>query len=344
MEILYSNTILAFLKKVRKLAQTILTEEIGLKVGYSRLYYHSASYPLHFVIFDHPSRLGYFTASHYEIGINKLFLLEKDEEIKNLLRHELAHYLTFLDFGENIPSHGKEFQSVCQRYGWPSRVSQAKVPIEKAVKNRRIAEKVKKLLSLAESHHKEEAQAATLKAQELLLKHNLSSHDVEEETALKRIFKGNRNSAKLQAIAEILRTFFVYPVFNHGKNALYLEIVGERLNVEIADYVFHFLDHHFEILWKSRPSTLKGLAAKNAFFRGISKGFLSKEVPSSDLIRVERALLGRVGTIYPHLSYRKSFYRDSPHAEKEGVRIGQTLKIREGIKKSFPPLLPWHAT
>ncbi|MCP5506537.1 MAG: DUF2786 domain-containing protein [Chlamydiales bacterium] len=324
------------------LSQQILTEEMGLKVGRSRLYYQRGSYPLNFVVFDHPTRLGYFTSTHYEIGINKLFLVEKDEEIKNLLRHELAHYMTFLDYGEGVPSHGKEFRSVCERYGWSSRVSRAKVPIEKAVKNRRIAEKVRKLLSLAESHHKEEAQAATLKAQELLLKHNLSSHDVEEETVVKRIFKGKRCSAKLQAIAEILRTFFVYPVFNHGKNALYLEIIGERLNVEIADYVFHFLDHHLEALWMSRPSTLKGLAAKNAFFRGISKGFLSKEPPSSGLMRIERALMERVGTIYPHLSYRKSSYRYSSHAEKEGVRVGQTLKIREGIKKAFRPLISWN--
>lgn len=342
MEILYSNTILAFLKKVKQLAQNILVSEMGLKVGRSRLYYQRGSYPLHFVVFDHPSRLGYFTSSHYEIGINKLFLLEKDEEIKNLLRHELAHYMTFLEFGENVSSHGKEFQSVCQRYGWSPRVSRAKVPIGKAVKNQRIAEKVRKLLSLAESHHKEEAQAATLKAQELLKKHNLSSHEAEEETVLKRIFKGKRNSAKLQAIAEILRTFFVYPIFNHGKNTLYLEIIGERLNVEIAEYVFHFLNHHFELLWKSRPSTLKGLAEKNAFFRGISKGFLSKEVPSSGLIRIERALMERVGTIYPHLSYRKCSYRNASHAEKEGVRIGQTLKIREGIKKTFRPLISWN--
>lgn len=339
MEILYSNTILSFLKKVRKLACKILSKEMGLKIGHSRLYYKTSSYPLNFVIFDHPSRLGYFIPSHYEIGINKLFLLENDEEIINLLRHELAHYMTFLEYGEHVPSHGKEFRSICKRYGWPTEIAYAQIPIEKAVKNHRIAEKVRKLLSLAESHHTKEAESATLKAKELLLKYNLSLHETEEETVVKRVFEQKRSSAKLQAIAEILRTFFVYPIFNHGKNSLYLEIIGERVNVEVAEYVAHFLGAHFEELWKKRETPLKGLAAKNAFFRGIAKGFLSKDIPSQGVIRIEKNLIERVATIYPHLSHRKSSYRFFAHAEKEGIRAGKNLKIREGIKKVFIPLL-----
>lgn len=342
MEILYSNTILTFLKKVKKLAQTILTKEMGLKVGRSRLYYKTASYPLNFVVFDHPSRLGHFISSHYEIGINKLFLLEKDEEIKNLLRHELAHYITFLEYGEKIPSHGNEFRSICKRYGWPLEIAKAQIPIEKAVKNHRIAEKVQKLLSLSESHHKEEAESATLKAKELLLKYNLSSHEAEEETVIKRIFEQKRGSTKLQAIAEILRTFFVYPIFNHGKNSLFLEIVGERVNVEVAEYVAHFLNTHFEELWKKRGASLKGLGAKNAFFRGIAKGFLSKDIATPGVIPIEKNLIERVATIYPHLSHRRRTSHTSPHAEREGIRIGKHLKIREGIKKVFRPLLPVH--
>lgn len=342
MEILYSQTILSFLKKVKKLAHHILEEEMGLKIGRSRFYWKSSSFPLNFVVFDHPSRLGYFTASHYEIGINKLFLLEKDEEIKNLLRHELAHYMTFLEFGINVPSHGKEFRMICNRYGWPSEISKAQVPIEKAIKNHRIAEKVRKLLSLADSHHPQEAESATIKAKELLLKYNLSLHETEEETIIKRVFEKKRSNGKLQAIAEILRSFFVYPIFNHGKNAVYLEIIGERVNVEVAEYVSYFLDRHFEDLWKSRKSPIKGLAEKNAFYRGIAKGFLSKEKDSNPgLIRIEKALTERVHTIYPHLSFRKTSYRHSNHAEKEGIRVGKTLKIREGIKKVFSPLLPW---
>jgi hypothetical protein len=339
MEILYSRTILTFLTKVKKLAYIILSEEMGLKVGRSRLYWKNSSYPLNFVVFDHPSRLGYFTSSHYEIGLNKLFLLEKDEEIKNLLRHELAHYITYLEHGEEVPSHGKEFREICARYGWQAEIAFARIPIEKAIKKRHIAEKIQKLLSLAESHHKKEAESATQKAKELLLKYNLSIHETEDETIVKRIFKHKRANAKLQAIAKILRTFFVYPIFNHGENSLYLEIIGERVNVEVAEYVFHFLNHHFEDLWKNREVPLKGLAAKNAFFRGIAKGFLSKDVSSQGIIRIEKTLIQKVETIYPHLSYQKSFYPSFTHAEKEGTRIGKTLKVREGIKKASQFLL-----
>ncbi|MCB1116284.1 MAG: DUF2786 domain-containing protein [Chlamydiia bacterium] len=335
MEILYSETILAFLKKVKVLAFKIMAEEMGLTVKRSRVHWNKCAYPIHFIVFDHPSRLGHFLPSHFEIGINKLYLTEKEEEIQNLLRHELAHFLTFLEFGENVPSHGKEYRSICKRFGWPSEISKAHVPIEKAIKNHRLAKKIKKLLALSESHRIEEAKAATLKAQELLVKHQLSPHTLDEETSVKRVLKKTKSSAKLHAIGEILRTFLVYPVFNHGQNVLYLEIVGEKINVEIGEYVAHFLDHHFELLWKEgqkKSPHLKGLAAKNSFFRGLAKGFITKEKTSHPgLIRIEKELEHRVFSIYPHLSQKKSYFRSHTQAESQGAAAGRQLTIREGL-------------
>ena len=84
MEILYSQTILAFLMKVRRFSLAILSNEMGLKVGRTRFYIGRISYPLQFVVFDHPSKLGHFISSLYEIGINKLYLLENEEERKIL--------------------------------------------------------------------------------------------------------------------------------------------------------------------------------------------------------------------------------------------------------------------
>lgn len=343
MEILYSQTILAFLKKVKRLSLAILSDEMGLKVGRTRFYIGTISYPLQFVVFDHPSKLGHFIASLYEIGINKLYLLEGEEEIKNLLRHELAHYITHIEHGESAPSHGREFKAICKRYGWPSTISKAHIPIDKALKNKRIVDKVRKLLSLSASPQPEEAKQATLKAKELLSKYNLEITAVDDETVVIRTLEKKRSSIKLQAIAEILRTFFVYPVINHGRGVLYLEIIGDRVNVEVAEYVAHFLDKHFETLWnegRKKDPQLKGIAAKNAFFQGLAKGYQQQDPsPSKGLVRIEKELVKRVETFYPHLTISK---RNSIHSEKAtkiGEHFGKKLKIREGIKKHLTLLI-----
>ncbi len=338
MQILYSKTILTFLKKIKRLAQEILTKEMSLSVGRSRFHVGAVSYPLHFTAFDHPSRLGYFQHDLYEIGINKLFLLEEDGAIKDLLRHELAHYMTFIEHGPEILPHGKEFREICKKYGWPTEIARAQVPLEKAIKNKHIVDKVRKLLSLAESPEPKEAEAATLKAQELLAKYNVKFHEEDDPIHVLRVLQKKRGSAKLQAIASILRLFFVYPIFNHGKGVLYLEILGDPLNIEVAEYVAHFLDHHFELLWeeaKKEDPRLKGTIAKNSFFRGIAEGYEKRALPTSQaLIHIEKSL----ALIYPHLTSKKVSYHHLEAAANRGREKGKGLKIREGLKEAAKQL------
>ena len=294
MQLLYSKVILSFLEKVKRYAFEILRDEMGLTVGRSRFYIDQTSYPLHFTCFEHPMQLGYFQHEFYEIGINKCFLMEKEEEIKNLLRHELAHYMTIIHFGPGVPSHGKEFRSECNLYNFPSEVSKSAVPLDQGVKDQKLSEKVRKLLNLAESPNKAEGQAAAQKAQELLEKHQISLKSAPIEYLIVRSLEKKCSSAKMQAIASIVRTFHVYPVINKGKGKVFLEIFGERASVEIGAYVADFLDYHFEELWKQaqkKDSRLKGAAAKNSFFRGLAKGYTSKKPQSAALIKLEMALV-----------------------------------------------------
>jgi hypothetical protein len=342
MEILYSTTILSFLRKVKKMAFEILAREMQIKVGHSRLYYQGYSYPLRFIVFDHPSTLGTFQSDLFEIGINKVFLLENEEAVKEIIRHELAHLVTFLEFGSHVSTHGKEFRTVCKRYGWAIEISKATVPLEKVVKNKRIVEKVRKLLSLAESPHPSEAKEATLKAQHLLSKYNVEYTPEEDETVLLRVLEKKRGSAKLQAIASILRSFYVYPVFNKGKKGIYLEIIGDETATQVAEYVAHFLDYQFEALWKEAQKEdpfLKGTASKNSFFRGLAEGYKGKEVDSKSLIRVENHLTTMAQKIYPHLSSASSSFCHHERGARKGREKGKTMKIHEGIQKKFKRFL-----
>ncbi len=342
MEILYSTTILSFLKKVKTMAFEILTREMKLRVGRSRLYYQGYSYPLHFIVFDHPSTLGTFQSDLFEIGINKVFLLENEEAVKEIIRHELAHLVTFLDFGSSVSMHGKEFRAVCKRYGWAVEVSKATVPLEKVVKNKRIVEKVRKLLSLAESPHPSEAEEATLKAQHLLSKYNVEYAPEEDKTVLLRVLEKKRGSAKLQAIASIARSFYVYPIFNKGKKGVYLEIIGDKTATQIAEYVAHFLDHQFEALWREAQKEdplLKGTASKNSFFRGLAEGYKGKEVDSKALIRVENHLITMAQKIYPYLSSVSSSFCHHERGARKGREKGKRMKILEGIQEKFKRFL-----
>ncbi|NGX50501.1 MAG: Protein SprT [Chlamydiae bacterium] len=338
MQILYSNTIFTFLKRARSLARKILSEEAALEVGRSRFLMNRRSYPLHFVAFEHPSKLGYFQADFYEIGINKAFLFESEEKLLDLLRHELAHYLTFIEYGPHIPHHGSEFHSICKKYGWGSEVSRAVVKIERAAQNEKILEKVRKLLSLAESPHQREAEAATLKAQELLLKYNLELKEECDEMLLVRILPQKRSSAKLQAISSILRSFLVHPIFNHGKGVVYLELLGERVNVEVAEYVAHFLDKKFELLWKQAKDEnpkLRGLASKNSFFRGLSEGYLCKtQIDSHALIKMEKQLIDISRRVYPHLTSARGLYKHNEAAAQMGQKKGKSLIIQPAVEKN----------
>jgi len=342
MEILYSTTILSFLRKIKKMAFEILAHEMRIKVGRSRFYYQGYSYPLQFVVFDHPSTLGTFQSDLFEIGINKVFLLENEESVKEIIRHELAHLVTFLEFGSRVSMHGKEFRAVCKRYGWAIEVSKATVPLEKVVKNKRIVEKVRKLLSLAESPHPSEAEEATLKAQHLLSKYNVEYTPEEDETVLLRVLEKKRGSAKLQAIASIVRSFYVYPVFNKGKKGVYLEIIGDETSTQIAEYVAHFLDHQFEALWREAQKEdplLKGAASKNSFFRGLAEGYRGKEIDSKALIRLENHLITMAQKIYPHLSSVSSSFCHHERGARKGREKGGEMKIREGIQDKLERFL-----
>ena len=216
MKIVYSDVIIAFNKKCEAFALKIIKKEMGLKTHRKRFYVQATSYPLQIVTFEHSSRLGYFQPDLFEIGINKLFLFAEDSSLLDVIRHELAHFMTFIQFGIQVSDHGKEFHQICKQYKWKSNISRAKVAKETIVKNDKIAKRIIKLFSLAKSHNLNESEAATLKAQELVSKYsiNIKESDQEVEMHLIRFFPSKRNFAKLKAISDILRTFFVFPIIN----------------------------------------------------------------------------------------------------------------------------------
>jgi hypothetical protein len=134
--------------------------------------------------------------------------------------------------------------------GWGEEIYKASVCLENENQACEIVEssifrKVQKLMALATSSNKNEAEQAMIKSQQLLLKYNIESKYIDgeddEKIFLKRIMKQKKENAKMRSIATILETFFVNVVYSRAGDFIYLEILGNAVNIEIAEYVAEVL-------------------------------------------------------------------------------------------------------
>lgn len=341
-----------FLEEVGKQTKAILAYEMGLKVSRSRFAYKGYTYPIKLLLFEGSDKLGFFDPMTLEIGLNKACANATKNSWLDILRHELAHYLTFIEFGTTATPHGPEFSTMIERYGFSPAVAKAsgKLDIDQAKRKKsEMEQKLQKVMNLAKSHHVEEAKAALNKMQELTEKYQLESkaweHKIEGSAFMKRALEFTRITGKIKAIQEILRTFFVTPVLNKGFKGGYLEVVGAKHDCEIACFVAHFLDHKLERLW-TLQTELKGVRAKNSFFLGISKGYLQKQIPNSkksvELVLIENQVATMATLFYPHLSSLKSSASRHNQAFLHGKRAGSELSIAQALKGVFTnTLLPF---
>lgn len=350
--IIYDETSFAFIRKSEKILRSVIAD-IGLSVARSRFQIGKILYPIHIVVFDGPE-LAHFNAAFYQIGLNrKLVYSAKESVLREILQHEFAHYLTFIEFG-GVPSHGSEFHEICRRYGFPKEVALATMDLHLVndlkvgeLDSERVLEKVKKLLQLAQSSNVHEAESATLKANEILLRHNLSfvNSENDEPLYLDRLLLRKRKDSKLMAIYEILRHFIVRPVLSQGKGVCCLEVSGTKTNVELARYVASFLDRELDDLWNKTKKEfhLQGLKARNSFYMGVASGFDTKmksmkenfsEADKKSLRVIEGELDQKVARIYRRLSSSSSSSSIDGKAHSLGHESGKSLTIRKGVESN----------
>ncbi len=350
--ILFSETIDAFTKHLTSLVKQILTEEVGVDVFTKRFLYNKHYIPFQVVAFEHKSTLGFFDSHSYQIGINKILMYSSEvKTISNILRHEIGHLFTYLKHGSNISPHGHEYHTVCRSFGWNKEVYESKTKLKldttQETKETKIIAKVQKLLALASSSNQFEAEQATIKANQILLKHNLELVNQKHSqniptTYVKRTLHGKRCTQKHKAIYQILKHFFVTPIFNYGHNGFYLEVIGEKTNIILADYIASFLDYELDNLWKHAKisnSKMKGTNAKNNFMKGISKGYSQKinsihqQIEKKSLICLNNSLENHFKRAYPRTGNLKSstsnFCQDSHNL---GQIMGKKLSINPAIK------------
>ncbi|HSX13535.1 MAG TPA: DUF2786 domain-containing protein [Chlamydiales bacterium] len=333
--------------EIKKIIKHILANEVRLKVAGNRFYYKQHSYPIHIAIYHGRAVLGYFDSSFYELGFNECLMKVRHEQLENVIRHELAHYLTFIEKGHVLHTHGSEFKECCQRLNWGEEVSKASICLESrdGLKQEKSAiyRKIQKLMALGSTSSKNEAEQAITKSQQLLLKHNIEPKYLENDEEvffLIRVMKQKKKTAKMCAIGRILETFFVSIVYHRASDGTYLEILGEKVNVEIAEYVANVLDLELENLWEQARQN--GLI-KNSFLLGIAKGYCnkieelkkghSKEITNA-LVRVEKKLMDAKAMAYLNLSYSKSAAKYCSKSFAFGEQMGKKLNINPALQKS----------
>jgi hypothetical protein len=275
------------------------------------------------------------------------------EQLHNVIRHELAHYVTFINYGNSVLSHGVEFKTFCQQMKWSEEVSRSTICLQggndvSVIEESAVLRKVRKLMALATSSNQNEAEAAMIKSQQLLLQHNMESKYIDADEGkvfLKRILKQKKENAKMRAIGRILETFFVSTVYNRGGGYIYLEILGNAVNVETAEYVADVLQSEMDHLWDlaQKRAHLKGTIAKNSFFLGLARGYcnkiqaLKREYNSDTaqaLMVIEKKLTDAKAMAYPRLSSAKSQGSYCRESSMLGEQMGRQLHINPAIKSS----------
>jgi len=214
--------------------------------------------------------------------------------------------------------------------------------------------RVKKLLALAESRNRYEADAAMAKAQELIARYNIDLLAQEENREYISLFTGRaalRHPPEDYSLAHLLQDFYFVQgiwvptyVLEKGKMGRVLEISGTPSNVKVAGYVYDFVQQFIRGQWSVYNDT-KGLDQyrRTDFALGIIDGFrlklesqkkaISQKVPA--LMRTQDPLLVRYMVYkYPHTTqFKKGGARSDPQVRKDGKHIGKELIIFKGIRE-----------
>lgn len=272
--------------------------------------------------------------------------------VVEVLKHEMAHQYVDEVLGvRDESSHGPVFRKVCEdrkidaaARGIPVETNTAEVVSEG------VLSKIAKLLALAESPNEHEAQAAMNHARRLMLKHNIDtvSRNASRGYTWRHLgTEKTRTDEATRLIGAILSDHFfveviwvsVWQVFE-ARNATVLEVCGTPENVSMAEYVYSFLDHTSEALWRlhKRARKIKGDRDRRAYRAGVMAGFREKlrdEAKSSREVGLvwvgDPALDAYFRGRWPRVRSVSSQSTGASEARAEGRAAGRKLVLHKGV-------------
>lgn len=287
------------------------------------------------------STLGRWVAGTRTVEISLPLVLDRPwGVVVEVLKHEMAHQYVHEILKETTQTpHGAAFRDACARLGVDARASgipaaaaaedacapgDTTSPRSDAVEER-VVTRISRLLALAESSNRHEAEAAMAAAQRLMLKHNLDavSTSAAREYGFAHLGRPTgRVGEHERLVAMILgKHFFVeaiwVPVYRplEGRRGSVLEICGSQANLAIAEYAHGFLLGTAERLWNDHKRA-RGLTVnreRRTYLAGVMTGFADKLARQDAASRVEGLVWVKDGDLGGYLRRRHPHVRHVRH-------------------------------
>jgi hypothetical protein len=301
------------------------------------------------------ARLGRWMPRTRVIEVSRPLVLEQPwGVVVEVLKHEMAHQYVSEVLGEQGESaHGPRFRAVCERLGIDAAASGMPIPARSAAQSDqgKVAERIARLLALAESPNVHEAEAAMAAAQRLLLKHNVELRQA--RTAIGYAWKHlgaptGRTTEADRVLSLILgKHFFVetiwVPIYRPdvGKRGSVLEICGSPENLEIAEYVHGYLVQTAARLWEEHKAEqgIRGNRDRRTFLAGVMGGMndkLSREAKKAATVGLVWVADGDLETFFrrrhPHVRHIRYAGQQRTDAYAHGREAGNKIIIHKGVK------------
>jgi len=317
-----------------------------------------------FALADLKSQWANWSGDKRQITISRQLVLNYPwDSIRDVLLHEMAHQIaTELFNGFTQPPHGSAFRQACELLRIDPAASGEYQPLHdrlmidhSSIYDKRML-RIKKLLALAESKNRFEAEAAMTKAHELIARYNIELNHHEEERQFLSIFLGSpalRHPREDYHLANLLQDFyFVWGIWvpayvlHKGKMGRVLEISGRAQNLKMADYVHDFIRTFIEAQWSAyNQDRSLNRYRKTDFVVGIIAGFRDKLESNVNCRKTSPNLLALIREKdpqlkkyyqfrYPHTaSIQRAGSRQDARVLKDGKKVGQKLIIAQGISE-----------
>jgi hypothetical protein len=307
---------------------------------------------------------GYWSKDRKEICLSRSLVFNYPwDSVRDVLYHEMAHQLSVQVLGDSqSPPHGPYFKKACNLLHIQPMTSARYVPLHDrllraSASNRdRIMIRVKKLLALAGSNNRHEAQTAMMKAHQLIAKYNITLLEKDGNRNFVSIFVGKsalRHPRENYFLANLLCDYYFVQglwvsayVLEKGKMGRVLEISGTPENIAIAGYVHDFIQQYISGQWlaynkKKRLNRYR----RTDFAVGVIEGFrrklksqmnnTSRSRPDSRLALIKRPdpLLEQYFAYrYPHtVTVKKSASSVDKAVLRDGKKIGTKMVIAKAI-------------
>jgi len=248
-----------------------------------------------FALTDGRSRWGSWSADRREICLSRHLVFHHAwDAVREVLFHEMAHQLADEVCGAGgETAHGPLFHAACAKLGANPRASGSfpllneRLDHAAAAAPDRQLERIRKLLALAGSANRHEAEAAMLKAHELIARHNAGLVARAEPRELMSVFVGRpalRHSRVYYRLAALLSDFyFVLPIWvpayvmERTRMGRVLEISGTPRNIRTAAYVHAFMQRVIGEEWHCFARGNAGRPGRASDFGvGVIEGFRAR--------------------------------------------------------------------